>query len=252
MKRAALLLLFVIPFLYKTTAQTFQAGFYVGATMTDIAGSDNIDNDNDFYHLGFTIAGTVSTKISPKTRLQMEIRYFMKGTSQPPVVDSVPNSALNTTANGNYNLQYSNYYNLTLNYVDVVIGIKRQIHFNLRHATTDKYGIECGVSIGSLLGYSYTVQSINYTMALNLIDVSPYVGLYYNVTPHFYIEGRYSNSVNSIIKQDGTNSQYFYYLYYGSWNNGHNLAFSLTLGFIFGGTPAKPDGNSPSPPPTDN
>ena len=246
MKRSLLLFILVFPSFHYLSAQAFQAGFYIGATMTDIAGTDNTDNDNDFRHLGFTVAGTVSTNISPKTKLQMEIRFFQRGAQQTPISDTTHQP------NGNIaNVGYNNYFDMTLNYVDVVIGVKRQIHFNLRNTSTDLYGIEGGVSIGSLVGYSYQAQGVNYTLDLTPMDISPYVGIYYNVTPHFYIEGRYSNSINSVIRHDASNSQGFYNLYYNAWNNGHNLAFSLTLGFVFGGSsdqPANKASSSNSPP----
>jgi hypothetical protein len=240
MKRLALLFLFITSLVHYSLSQIFKGGFYAGASVADVAGMDNIDNDNDFKHLGFTVAGTVSAKISPKTNLQMEIRYIQRGSQQNPPVDS----------NGFADLS-APFFTLTLRYIDVVLGIKHQIHFNIRNTATDKYGIEAGASIGSLFSYSYTYQNVSYNMALNNIDISPYVGIYYNVTPHFYIEGRYSNSVNSAIVHDNVKNPYF--LYYNSWNAGHNLAFTLTLGFVFGKV-AQPTGNEPSktPPPTDS
>jgi Outer membrane protein beta-barrel domain len=244
MKRIILLFLFVLPFLKNTDAQTFHAGFYAGATMTDVPGTDNIDNDMDFRHLGFTVAGTVSAKISPKTQLQMEIRYFQRGAQQTPAYDTVPNYT-NTPTIG-----LNNYFDMTLKYVDIVVGIKHQVHCNLRNQNTDRYGIEAGVSLGALIGYSYEAQSINYPLELNPVDISPYVGIYYNVTPHFYIEGRYSNSINSAIKQSGSNAQYF--LYYGSWDDGHNVSFNITLGFNFGGASGTSVNNTPPPPPAHN
>jgi hypothetical protein len=207
MKRLTILLLFVFPFIEYCNAQVFEAGFYAGATMTDIPGTDNIDNDVDFEHLGFTVAGTVSAKISPKTKLQMEIRFFQRGAQQSPTI--INDSASN--ANINPNAQYiSPYFTLILDYVDVVVGVKHSLHFNLRNKTTDKYGIEGGVSVGALVHSSYEVQSVNTSIDINSLDISPYVGLYYNVTPHFYVEGRYSNSVNSVIKHDGFNNRIFY------------------------------------------
>lgn len=231
MKRLALVILLSFPALKYASAQTFEAGFYGGATMTDIPGTDNIDNDDDFEHLGFTIAGTVATRISPSTKLQMEIRYFVRGAEQTPAILNDSASTINVNPTGQY---LSPYFTLTLRYVDVALGIKHAVHFNLRNKATDRYGIETGVSLGALVSYSYEAESINYTLDLNKIDISPYVGIYYNITPHFYVEGRYSNSIFPVVKQDGSNSQYF--LYYGSWNDGHNIAFSLTMGFNFGGS----------------
>ncbi len=248
MKRTVLLFLLLFPALHYLSGQTFQAGFYAGAAISDIPGTDNIDNDVDFEHLGFTVAGTVSAQVTPKTKLQMEIRFFQRGAQQSPQI--VNDSA--STATVNPSGQYLNsYFTIKLNYVDVVFCVKHSIHFNLRNVSTDKYGIEGGLSVGYLMGYSYEAESINYTLDLAPIDISPFVGIYYNVTPHFYVEGRYSNSINSVFKKDNNpNNLGFYYLYYSSWNNGHNVAFSLTLGFNFGGSPA-PTNNSPSSP-TDN
>lgn len=232
MKRIALLLLFIFPALKYSTAQTFQAGFYVGAAVSDIPGTDNIDNDVDYEHLGFVIAGTVSTKISPKTTLQMEIRFIQRGAEQKPSIINDSASTPYINPSGQY---LSNYFTIDLNYVDVVIGIKHAIHFSIKNKATDRYGIEAGVSLGALVGYSYEAQSVNYTLDLAPIDISPYVGFYYNITPHFYAEARYSNSINSALVHDNANGNSFYNLYYGTWDAGHNVGFTMTLGFVFGG-----------------
>ncbi len=244
MKRLTLLFLFIIPAFHISIAQTFRAGFYGGASMTDVPGTDNIDNDADFEHLGFVIAGTVSAKISPKTNLQMEIRFIQKGAQQNPVILNDSASNANINPNGQ---TFSPYFTLILDYVDVTIGIKRQIHFNLRNKATDRYGIETGVSVGALVHYSYSTESITTPIDLNTLDISPYVGIYYNVTPHFYIEGRYSNSVNSALVHDNTNGNSFYNIYYGSWNDGHNVAFILTLGFNFGKVASQSTATPPPP-----
>lgn len=244
MKRIALVLLLIFPAFKYSTAQTFQAGFYVGASVSDIPGTDNVDDDVDFEHLGFVIAGTVSTQISPSTHLQMEIRYIQRGAEQKPQIinDSASTPIINPNA------QYlNNYFTIDLNYVDVVIGIKHAVHFSIRNKATDRYGIEAGASIGALIGYSYEVNSINGTLDLNSIDISPYVGFYYNITPHFYAEARYSNSINSALMHDNANTGNFYNLSY-TWDNGHNVGFTMTLGFIFGGGTYA---NASSPVPTD-
>lgn len=241
MKRIAFLLLFLFPAFKYSIAQTFQAGFYIGASVSDIPGTDNIDNDVDFEHLGFVAAGTVSTQITPKTRLQMEIRFIQRGASQNPPVDST-----------GFPLLDSGFFKMTLNYVDVAIGIKHSIHFNLRNVATDKYGIEAGVSFGALVGYSYSVSGVNYALDLAPIDISPYIGLYYNVTPHFYVEGRYSNAINSALKHDNSNSNSFYNLYYGTWDAGHNVGFTFAIGFLFGNTPGQTGNEAGAPARGDN
>ena len=82
------------------------------------------------------------------------------------------------------------------------------------------------------------MDSYNYTssLAVNTLDISPYVGFYYNISSHVYMEARYSNSITSALTH--TNPNYTmdpsYAIYYSSWNAGHNLAFTLTLGVVFG------------------
>lgn len=244
MKRIVLVLLLIFPALKYSTAQTFQAGFYGGASVSDIPGTDNIDNDVDYEHLGFTIAGTVSTRISHSTTLQMEIRFMEKGAQQNPAFDTTyqPTGQIS-------NIGYNQYFTITLDYVEVVLGIKHAIHFNLRNKATDRYGIEAGVSLGTLVHSSYEVQSVNYTLDVNTLDASPYVGFYYNITPHFYAEARYSNSISSALAHDNTNGNSFYNLYYGTWDAGHNVGFTMTLGFIFGNSPYS-NQNKDIPPPS--
>lgn len=250
MKRIAVLFLLVFPFVKYVSAQTFQAGFYLGAAVSDIPGTDNIDNDVDFEHLGFIAAGTVSTRISPRTMLQMEIRYIQRGATQKPVI-------LNDTASTLYNNPSMNYISqnfiIDLYYVDVVIGFKHAIHFSIRNQATDKYGIEEGVSLGSLVGYSYEANQVNYTLDLNPIDISPYIGIYYNVTPHFYAEARYSNSITSALKHNNNaNNLGLYTIFYDTWDAGHNVAFTMTIGFNFGGSYTPPTSDKPHPSPSDD
>lgn len=218
MKRSALLLLSLFPAIHYLPAQTFTAGFYAGATVTGIQGLE-ANNANSFEKFGLTVAGTVSSRIGHNTRLQMEIRYFQRGAEQTPRYDSATN-------------QYNDYFKLVMNYVDVVLGIRQQIHFSIRNENKDMYGLSAGVSVGDLVYTDYQVQSITYKLATNPIDVSPYIGFYYNITPHFYAEARFSNSVNSALVQSNAKNPYF--LYYSSFNDGHNMGFSLTLGFAFG------------------
>jgi hypothetical protein len=218
MKRLALLLFFVFPSISYLSAQAFDAGFYAGATMSGVQGLE-ANNDNSFDKVGFTVAGTVGAKISRSTHLQMEIRFIQRGANESPVYDSA--------ASG-----YNDYFKLRLTYADVVLGIKHAIHFNLRNVNTDQYGIECGLSVGTLVYSYYEVESIIYPIDVHPIDISAYIGLYYNITPHFYIEGRYSNSLNSALVQSPVSNPYF--LYYSSFNDGHNIGFSITLGFVFG------------------
>jgi opacity protein-like surface antigen len=216
MKRILLPLLFLISFVPSSYAQRFLLGIRAGAAITDVSGFDLIDNDNDFKKFGLAAGAFVSTHISQRCTVQMEIDYTQKGSQIPP----------DTTNNNNY-------YRIALNYLDASVYIKQQIHINVNKKPNDNIGLEFGASFGTLVGYSFTVQSIDYASQLtpNPTDLSLFVGLDYNITQNFYLCMRYSNSLNSAIPHQ--NSAGIYGLNYGTYNNGHNLMFQLTLAYVF-------------------
>jgi len=235
MKRFIVLLLPFLSLVSYTKAQTFKAGILAGVAITDIAGMDQVDADNDFYKFGLTAGGFVNTKIGPSSSLEMEITYTQKGSQQPP--DSTNNN---------------NYYTLALNYIDVTLVWKKQLHININKKPTDKLGFEAGITLGSLISYSYTAKSnpFDLTGQLNTIDASAVIGLTYSFSPKFFFSGTYSNSFIPALKHDAFPSG-SYGLYYQAWNNGANLAFQLTFGYIFnGGSEGAEDNSSaPAPPP---
>jgi len=213
MKRYIIILLVLIAFKFPLMAQRFNVGILAGADISDVDGADLTDPDNDFNKFGFTVGGYVNTKIN-KSTFQMEIAFAQKGSSQPP--DSTNNN---------------NYYKLALDYVDVTLVYRHSIHFNLGKSPTDKFELEGGASVGYLFYSSYEVKSIYYTIPLNTTDISAFVGVVYNFTPNFAIDIRYANSIIPVIKHDAYNT---YPLYYGSWNDGHNLVFQITFKYTFG------------------
>lgn len=213
MKRYILILLVLTIFILPTKAQRFNVGLLAGVDISDVDGADLTDNDNDFNKFGLTLGGYVNTKIK-KSTFQMEIAFAQKGSSQPP--DSTNNN---------------NYYKLILDYVDVTMVYRHSVHFNLGKSPTDKFELEGGVSLGYLFYSSYEVKSYYYTIPLNTTDISAFVGFAYNFTPNFAIDLRYSNSIIPVIPHDANNP---YFLYYGSWNDGHNLVFQITFKYTFG------------------
>ncbi len=225
MKRLLLILPLLLTFTI-TNAQQFKIGIIAGLGITDVAGADLIDNDNDFQKGGFIGGGFVNTKIGQTTQMQLEISFMQKGSQVPPDT-----------------LHMNNYYVLNLNYVDVSLMVRQPIHININRKMSDKYGLIFGLTYGNLVYYSFEVQGINYQLNLNSFDASAFIGFYYNFTPNFFFDMRYSNSFITAIKHDGSNSQW--YPYYGSWNDGNNMAFELRLGYVFVGGSSAGD-NSPS------
>jgi len=217
MKRAILPLLLLALFIPNAYAQRFRVGIRAGAAITDVDGADQIDNDNDFKKFGLAAGGFVSTKIAPRCAIQMEIGYTQKGSQIPP--DSTNNN---------------NYYRLVLNYIDASVYFKQQIHINVNKKPNDNIGLEFGASYGTLVAYSFTIKSIDYSTQFphNNYDVSLFVGIDYNITQNFYLCLRYANSVTPAIPRD--NSAGLYGLNYGTYNRGNNLMFQFTLGYIFG------------------
>jgi hypothetical protein len=219
------------------SAQTFRVGLYGGVNVTDVDGADLTDNDNDFHKFGFNAGLLVSSHAGKKNILQMEIGYSQTGSSQPP----------DTT-------HTNNYYTLRFNYVNVALAIRHRVHFNLSKKPTDRFDLNAGVSIGYLFSAYYTVQSIVYyktseginllSSNFNPIDISPFVGITYNFSSKFAFDLRYYNSVTSVIPHEVANT---YFLYYGSWNAGHNLVFQGTFRYTFGTDPDASIGTAPAP-----
>jgi hypothetical protein len=217
MKRLLLVTAILFTLFLRSNAQRFRVGITGGVNISDVDGMDQTDNDDDFHKYGFTIGGLVTTQLGPKSSLTMEISFDQKGSSQAP--DSTNNN---------------NYYTLQLNYVDVTLLWKRQIHFHINKNPTDKFGFEAGLCFGSLVNYSYTAKSLSYTIpGINTFNGNVVIGLYYNFSQKFFLSGTYSNSFIPVIPHDAFPAG-SYGLNYSAWNRGDNLVFQLTLGFVFG------------------
>jgi hypothetical protein len=214
MKRVILILIATTISIFHADAQRFKVGITAGVDISDVDGTDLTDADDDFNKFGFTLGTYVNTRLNDRSMVQMEIAWAQKGSSQPP-----------DSTNNNF------YYKLQLNYVDVTLVYRHSLQFNVDKKPTTKFEFEAGASLGYLFNYSYAVQSILYPINLNTTDVSALVGLVYNFSPSFCLDVRYSNSIIPVIKPDAVNN---YFLYYGSWNRGHNLVFQISFKYTFG------------------
>jgi hypothetical protein len=229
MNRIILLLSLLLIACIPCKSQRFRAGIIAGAAITDVDGSDLIDGDNDFHKFGAIIGGLVNTKLSSRSILQMEIYYAMKGSTQSPILDSLTGT-------------YQNYYSLVLDYIDVSLLWKYSLKVFINKWTTDKYGIELGATLGTLIASSYSVNSVDYSITTNTssygvlqvnpIDLEVFGGIYYNITPKFFFDVRYSNSIIPVIPH--YNSVQNFYPYYNDYNLGNSLSFELRLGYVFG------------------
>lgn len=215
-------------------AQRFKVGALAGVNITDVDGMDPYDFDNDFHKFGFTVGGFVAAHLGEKALVQMEIAYSQKGSSFPPDTSQM---------NFNNNL----YYTFRLNYLDVDFAFRRMIRVNMKKGPTNKFGIEGGLSFGYMYHYYYSVQSVQYSLALNNTDIAVFAGFCYNFTPGFCIDLRYYNSLVPVIPSNSGNSSY-QLLYYDNWNRGRNLGFQITFKYTFGeSSPTSGADNNPPP-----
>jgi len=213
MKRFIFFILSFTLLFIKAQSQNFHAGFMLGPTMTDIAGADLTDNDNDFHKLGFSIGGLVNHKIGKSGLLQMEVAFMEKGSSQPPDSGFIP-------------------YKINLSYIDISLILKQAIHINVSKKPVDKFGVEAGLTMGTLVAATYTdTMNMKGPIHVNPFDLELLVGVYYNFTPGFYVDFRYSNSIIHAIPHK-SNFENFYP--YATFQKGNNLVFQMTLGFVFG------------------
>ena len=218
MKHLILLILLTTIYISKTSAQIFNAGIIAGTSITDIDGSDLVDHDNDFHKWGFTFGGLVNAKISKASFFQMELAYIQKGTYQPLQTDSTGKSIS---------------YKIALNYIDVSLLLKHKIKFNIDKKKISKFGIEEGITLGTLVNDRYTFNSSDLPIpngTYNKIDLSLLLGINYNFTDNFFLSFRYSNSIVHAIKHT---SNYFNFYPFATFNKGNNLVFQLTLGYVF-------------------
>jgi hypothetical protein len=223
MKKIIYFLFSAFAFLFSvntSTAQTFRAGFSLGATGTDINSMDSRDGDNDFNKLGFMLGGIVNSSLSDENMFQMEMNYIKKGTLQKP--DSMN----------------MGYYKLALDYIEVPLLIRHRMHFNIGKKPIDRFDWEIGASLGRMVRHTWIQDGYptNFgSSSLNKTDVSILVGFNYNFSSHVCLSVRYSNSVIPAVKHDIIPT----YLLPYDFNVGNNMVVQIALKFIFGGSAEK-------------
>ncbi len=198
-------------------AQQFNAGITTGLSASAINGFGN----GHFHKVGFIVGGLVNSKINDKNTAQFEINYIRKGSSQPP----------DSNNNG--------YYNVTLDYIEIPVLIRRKINFTIRKKPVDRFEFEYGASAGKLLRHTSVVNNYNIPSEnkyYNPIDVSLLAGFNYKLGKSAYFSIRYSNGLIPAIKRNSPNLQFITYTY----NNGNSMVLQFSLKFIFNGRKDEP------------
>ncbi len=199
-----------------TLAQRFTPGLIAGFVATDLAGVDPYDED--FHKASFSGGGLISTKLSDDNSVQFEILYIQKGSLQP--ADSINNYT---------------FYKLSLNYVEVPLMLKHNLHFNINKKPVDRFYFEIGPSFGRLVSFK---QNINGTLfnegnfsknefALNL-------GVGCTIVNNLYFNIRYTNSIFPVVDNSKQLNSFFWYTF----NKGNNMVFAFTLRYIWGSSQA--------------
>lgn len=232
MKR--LLLIFFIAITVSTAeAQQFKVGAIAGVAITDVQGFNGTEIPT-FRQGGFILGGLVNTHVTNTTKMQLEIYFIQRGS------EILPDS-----------LHMNDYYDFRLNYVDISLSVRKPIHLNMNNKVSDKYGLIFGLTYGTLVYQAYSVQSVPLDISsdLNTYEANAFIGFYYNFTPNFFFDFRYSNSFLPAIKSNATSIGGIFYPYFNSWNDGNNIAFELRLGLTFGGGSTSNDAGPSTPPP---
>ena len=218
--RCYLVILFAVLLQQVIQAQQFRAGITGGLVATGINGMPTRDGRH-FHKLGFTLGGLVSTQISEKSVFQMELTYIQKGATQRP----------DSNNNG--------FYRIALDYVEIPIIIKRQVHFTKRQKSINRIDLGIGVSYGRMVYNSFYDQtntllttSANY---YNTNDISILAEADYNISRKVIFCFRFSNSIIPAVKRTALNPQFITYTF----NRGNNMVLNFSFKFVFGGQKAE-------------
>ncbi|HEY6159869.1 MAG TPA: outer membrane beta-barrel protein [Bacteroidia bacterium] len=221
MNRWNYVLLFAFVFSLHAGAQRFRAGVIAGAVASDLDGADFKDHDDDFHKAGFTGGGFVNAKLSDKNSVQFEILCTQKGSYQPG--DTIDPS----------------YYLLKLDYIEVPVIYRHQLHIQVHSRSTDRFAFEFGPSFGALFhihqegllmdsGGSYTSSYFD-NSTFKRTELALNAGICFSITKNFLFDVRYQNSVIPVTKHALPFNTFFW----KSFTKGDNMVFSFTLRYMF-------------------
>lgn len=225
MRSRILLFLFIFSCQLATAqSQRFRAGLIGGAVASDIDGFAALGHrGGDFYKAGVTFGGMVNAKLSDKNSFQFEMVYIQKGS-----YTGKPDSANNYT-----------YYQIKLDYIEVPIIFRRQMHIQINNRSTDRFAFEFGPTFGALINIKQNglfYQDGLYVSGLfkdddfKRTDIGLTAGISYNFLDRFYFNVRYQNSLLPVTKHQDVFNQFIIYTF----NKGHNMVFNFTVRYLFG------------------
>ncbi|MPM91061.1 hypothetical protein SDC9_138186 [bioreactor metagenome] len=195
MKKILPLLLLLLAF--RAGAQSFEGGFRLGMTGTQVQG----DRLSGFDKAGITGGFIVALPLNEFTDLGMELLFVQKGSRQNP-----------TNRNG------LTKYVMRLNYIEIPILYRRQLK--------KSFGFETGLSFGVLLQTTDVEYDINGIIParpdFEKYELAAHIGFRYFLSEKNTINLRYSNSILPIRKAPGIST-------YNYFDRGqYNLALALT------------------------
>lgn len=125
-------------------SQSFKAGVLFGGVLSQVDGDNKItdsiiqttNSSQGFHKVGFTSGLFVNYPVSKKSVLQLELKYFQKGSKKK--ADIVNNDYIS--------------YLLRLNYIEVPLYYKYNIN---------KFKLNAGIAIAYLINYNYKIESNN-------------------------------------------------------------------------------------------
>lgn len=200
-------------------AQRFNAGVSAAVVASDVYGPDLVPdadswNDAGFHKAGIMLGGAVTSSLSKKNMVRLEINYIQKGTQQHA----------DSTGKG--------YYKFSFNYAEVPLIFKYRLRFNSEIKIVNGFEIHAGVSAGRLIKCKaqtdnfYSIDDYSY---LNRTDISLLAGFGYNFSEHFNFSVRYSNSIIPVFKQTVSPTYPTQ-----AFNYGNNMVLHFMLQYMFG------------------
>jgi hypothetical protein len=200
MKTKGLIFIFFISLSFISFAQRFEGGFLAGMVASQVDG----DTYAGYNKLGFSLGAYVFTPISPKTDIQLEIKFITKGANKK-VTETDPRQ-----------------YTSNLNYIELPVLLKLN--------TSKKITWEGGIGFGYLFSFSEKDENgplpSDESARFKSFELSGQLGMKYIFTDHLSANIRFSYSILPVMDYGQTTAQYFRS---GAFNNLVNISVYYAL-----------------------
>lgn len=181
-------------------SQSFEGGFFIGMSASQVDG----DTYSGFNKLGLTAGGYITKEITRKANWKAELRYIQKGSNNNPTETNM------------------NWYKLSIHYVEIPLLFQYRIHPQII--------IDAGLSPDIYLFHKEKDQDGEMDQsdrpAYHLLGLNGNVGIYYSLSDNILVGARSSYSL--IPMRDHASSQ-SYLLNRGQYNS----VISFTLYYHF-------------------